>query len=99
MSTLATDSRLFVERQKRLFRWIGDVPLGSYELTAVWDRFGDLARPKDLKRYPTSDAVTIPVTEERYQIRGFDPKPAAEDLFYTYVKQDGEWLISDPGFG
>ena len=95
MATLATDSRLFVERQERLFRWLGDVPLESYELTVAWDRFGDLTRPKDLDRYPTSDAVMIPVTEERYQIRGFDPKPAAEDLFYTFVRQDGEWLIAE----
>ena len=95
MSTVATDSRPFVERQERLFRWMGDIPFESYALTVAWDRFGDLARPSDLARYPSSEAVMIPVTEERYQISGFDPKPAAEDLFYTFVKQDGEWLIAE----
>lgn len=74
---------------------MGDVPLASYELTASWERFGDLARPSDVKRYPSATDVKIPVTEERYQIRGYDPKPAAEDLFYTFVEEDGEWLIAE----
>ncbi|MEA2499555.1 MAG: hypothetical protein QOH26_1960 [Actinomycetota bacterium] len=71
------------------------LPLQSYELTAAWGRAGDLVRPSDARRYPGADEVAIPVTEERYSIEGFDPQPAAEDLFYTFVKRDDRWLIAE----
>jgi hypothetical protein len=74
---------------------MSDVPLGAYELTAAWDRYGDLARPKEIEKYKSADAVALPVTEEHYRIAGFDPAPAAEDLFYTFVKHNGEWLIAE----
>jgi hypothetical protein len=77
------------------FDRIQTLPLASYRLHAAWDRFGDLARPSDRDRYPGADSVSIPVTEERYRIRGFDPAAAVEDLYLTFVERDGRWLIAE----
>jgi hypothetical protein len=93
MSTVARDSIEFVQRQRQLFKWMRRVPFASYRLVANWDRFGDLARPSDIDRYANADTVVTPVTEERYRIAGYDPQPAVEDMFYTFVQRDGRWLI------
>jgi hypothetical protein len=34
------------------------------------------------------------LTEERYRVRRFDASDAVEDIFYTFVKRDGEWRIA-----
>jgi hypothetical protein len=95
MSTVAGDSIEFVQRQRQLFDWMRGVPLESYRLVANWERYGDLARPSDVERYRDADAVVIPVTEERYRISGYDPQPAVEDMFYTFVQREGRWLIGE----
>lgn len=95
LATIDPTSKAFLGRQVRLFDNMGTLPLASYELTAAWARAGDLVRPSDQARYEGAEEVAIPVTEERYAVRGFDPEPAAEDLFYTYVKRDGRWLIAE----
>ncbi len=94
MATVATDSPAFVQRQRELFDWMREVPLRSYRLTAAWQRLGDLARPGDAARYPDARRVAIPVTEERYRIRGFDDAPAEEDLFYTFIEKGDRWLVA-----
>ncbi len=96
MSTVAGFSGDFVDRQSRLFDSMMSLDLASYELTLAWDRFGDLARRSDRARYPRGAEVLIPLTEERYRIRGFDPEPAAEDMFYTFVRVAGSgWKIAE----
>ena len=94
MSTMADYSNAFVERQRRFFRSIQGLPLDSYELTVSWERVGDLAIDRDVKRYPGASEVSIPLTEERYALRPFDEEPAAEDIYYSFVKRDGRWLIA-----
>lgn len=95
LATIDKSSTEFYARQKALFDNMAGLPLGSYDLTAAWDRLGDLARPSDRARYPKASKIAIPVTEERYTIRGFDPQPASEDMFYTFEKKDGRWLIAE----
>ncbi|MDQ3766738.1 MAG: hypothetical protein M3346_05280, partial [Actinomycetota bacterium] len=95
MATVDPASSGFVDRQSRLFDAMGSVDFASYRLVAKWERFGDLVRPSDRARYPGAEDVVIPVTEERYRIEGFDPEEAAEDLFYTFVKRDGEWSVAE----
>lgn len=68
------------------------LPLLSYDLTARWDRYGDLARAGDAVRYG-GDAAAIPVTEERYRLGG-DASIVVEDIFFTFVRSDGEWSIA-----
>ncbi len=93
METIADLDEDFVARQARLFSRLIDLPLDSYRLRVAWERYGDLARPSDKRRYGTE--THIPVTEERYRLRGLDDEPAVEDLYYTYVRSDGEWVIAE----
>lgn len=94
-ATISKDSPDFVDRQMAFFDRIQTLPLASYRLDAVWERFGDLARPSDRARYPDAEDVAIPLTEERYRIRGFDPAEAVEDLYLTFVLRDGEWFVAE----
>jgi hypothetical protein len=95
MGTIAQSSPQFVKRQSHLFDWMANVPLESYRLIADWAKFGDLVRDMDKARYPEAQAVAIPVTEERYRLKGLDSRPAAEDIFYTYVNVNGTWLVAE----
>ena len=95
MATVAPASEDSVARQRRLFARMRALRLDSYTLEVDWARYGDLARGSDRARYPDASDVAIPVTEERYSLRGFDAEPAAEDLFYTFIETDGEWLIAE----
>ena len=95
MATVARVSQAFVARQERFFSNVAEVPLRSYRYTVAWERMGDLARPSDIARYPDADRVVIPVTEERYRIEGFDPEEAVEDTYFTFIEQDGAWLIAE----
>ena len=95
MATVADDSESFVRRQRRLFRRMRGVPLASYRLVVRPDRFGNLVTDSVSRRYQTTDAVAIPVTEERYRIAGFDEAEAIEDMYFTFVLREGEWLIAE----
>jgi hypothetical protein len=94
LATVSKTAREFRMRQRRLFERMETLPIGSYSLEVDWARYGDLSRPSDRTRHPEAADVAIPVTEERYTLEGFDPAPAAEDLFYTFVEIDGDWLIA-----
>lgn len=95
LATISNASTAFVARQKAFFDRVSTVPLGTYRLAAAWDRYGDLARPSDEARYPRADDVAIPVTEERYRIRGYDDEEAVEDQFFTFVREKDRWLIAE----
>ena len=95
IATVAGESKAFVRRQRRLFKHMRRVPLASYRLVARPDRFGDLATDSVRRRYRGADTVSIPVTEERYRLEGFDAEEAIEDMFYTFVQRDGGWLIAE----
>lgn len=94
MRSVAPGPSPFRRQQARLFDRITKLPLASYALSPAWARFGDLARPSDRARYPSAQAVAIPVTEERYSIRGFDDSPVEEDLFYTFTQENGRWFVA-----
>jgi hypothetical protein len=95
LSTVDPASTEFYDEQEQLFESLGSVPLESYALEVRWDRFGDLVRPSDRAKYSSVEDIAIPVTEERYRIRDFDRTPAIEDMFFTFVKKDGDWLIAE----
>jgi hypothetical protein len=94
MSTVASGSPSFARGQARWFAAVTKLPLQSYDLTAAWSRYGDLVRPRDRAAYPGAARVAIPVTEERYKIRGFDGTPVEDDVFYTFVERNGKWLVA-----
>jgi len=95
LATVAPESGEFLERQEAFFDRVTRLPLASYRLVAVWERYGDLARPSDRARYRDADDVAIPLTEERYRIKGFDADDAVEDQYFTFVQRDGEWRIAE----
>ena len=94
MSSVARGSSAFRRQQADLFDRMTKLPLASYALRAAWTRFGDLARRSDRSRYPEAEVVRIPLTEERYSLRGFDDPPIEEDLFYTLIQEDGRWYVA-----
>jgi hypothetical protein len=93
MATVSGTSA-FRASQRRFFTGITSLPLGTYSLVAAWGRFGDLARPSDRAAYPQADQIEIPLTQERYRLRGFDRSPAQEDMYYTFVHHHGHWRIA-----
>ncbi len=95
MSTISRDSPAFVARQRSLFRSMEQLDFASYRLEAVWERYGDLAGGFEVGDYRDAEAIALPVTDESLRIQGFDEKPQSEELFYTFVKRDGEWSIAE----
>lgn len=93
LATIADDSPGFRKRQDALFDGFTSIDVAEYSLRADWERYGDLARPADQRRY--DGRVMLPLTEERYRIRGFDRTAAVEDMFFTFVQRDGRWLIAN----
>ena len=94
MATVARLDDAFVTRQRQTFRWTDEVGLNSYKLTADWKRYGDLVTDSVRSRYPEADDVAVTSVEERYALTGFDSEPAVEDLYLTFVKIDGSWLVA-----
>ena len=86
-------TRTFRARQLRLFETWQQIPLDGYSLEADWDRYGDLA-VRDLRRRHRAEEVALPVTMERYRIRGFDQADAVEELFLTFVQRGDEWFVA-----
>lgn len=71
------------------------IPFASYRLVTDWARYGDLARARERSKYTDVDDIAIPLTEERYRIRGFDRLDAVEDVFFTFVRRDDEWFVAE----
>jgi hypothetical protein len=93
-ATIAPGAGDFRTRQLQLFKRMAGLDLTDYRLILRWDRLGDLARQSDQVRYPDAESVSIPLTEERYRLTGFDREDAVEEMFYTFVDYDGEWFIA-----
>ncbi|HVM12055.1 MAG TPA: hypothetical protein VM638_06235, partial [Actinomycetota bacterium] len=53
---------------------------------------GDLATDRERRRY--GGEVRILHVEERSRLRGLDPQPAVEDLYLTFVRRGGRWLVA-----
>lgn len=92
-ATIDPEAIAFRRDQLRMFDGARSIPLATYGLTADWARYGDLARPADRRRYGDAEDVAIPLTQERYRVRAFDPAPAVEDVYFTFVRRDGAWYV------
>lgn len=93
LATIDPSATRWRARQGRSFDDASAIPFASYELVADWARFGDLARPRDIAGHLGASRVVIPLTHERYRIKGFDEVDAVEDAFFTFVELDGRWFI------
>lgn len=95
LATIAPGAEAFRARQEEFFDRVTDLPLASYRLVAAWHRSGDLVRESDRRKYRDAEDVAIPLTEERYRLRGFDRADAVEDLFMTFVKIEDRWFVAN----
>jgi hypothetical protein len=88
--------RDFAQRQRRLFDGFQGLPLVDYRLDVSLDVFGELTASDELQRYGRAAQPTVLHVEQRYRLQGYDPEPALEDLFLTFVHRSGGWrVISD----
>ena len=94
LSTIYPRSRAFFRSQASLFDRLGGVPLGDFHSSADWEAFGDLARPSDVAAYPSADEVLIPLTVERYRLRGSDTEAVIQDAYLTFVRDGDEWFVA-----
>jgi hypothetical protein len=86
----------FSERQKRLFDGFQQLPLSDYRLDVSLDVFGELTASEELQRYGQAAKPTVLHVEQRYRLQGYDPQPALDDLFLTFVRRPAGWrVISD----
>ncbi|HWC13048.1 MAG TPA: hypothetical protein VG929_00460 [Actinomycetota bacterium] len=92
-ATIDPGATAFRRDQLRMFDRARSIRFATYDLTADWTRYGNLARPADGKKYADADAIAIPLTQERYRVRSFDPAPAVEDVYFTFVRREGRWYI------
>ena len=85
-----------VEGQEALRSWRAwsSLPLRTYQLVPKFDDLGDLSRPSDLRRYPGADEVRIYLVQEQYAFESYDPKRVFQDLYLTFVLQDGTWTVA-----
>ncbi|HEX2236334.1 MAG TPA: hypothetical protein VHK89_08670, partial [Actinomycetota bacterium] len=93
-ATNAGADEAFERRQRESFRWGSEIALDAYSLRAKWGDYGDLTRPSDRRRYAGFEDIAIALVEERYRVAGFDQADAVENLFLTFVRDDGEWLVA-----
>jgi hypothetical protein len=91
MATIGSPDSEFGRAQRDWFLNLAEIPLSRYRLHADWSAYGDLARAADRRHYGAE--VSIPLTVERSRIRGFDERDVRQDLYLTFVKRGGEWLI------
>jgi hypothetical protein len=85
--------RDFDQRQERLFDGFQRLPLLDYRLDLSLDIFGELTSSEEQDRYGAAADPTVVHVEQRYRLRGYDPQPALDDLFLTFVRRPGGWRV------
>jgi hypothetical protein len=87
----------FSRRQRRLFDGFQRLPLVDYRLDVSLDVFGELTGTEERRRYGNAAQPTVLHVEQRYRLRGYDPVPALEDLFLTFVRRPQGWRVVSDG--
>lgn len=93
LSTVYPGAPAYRREQASLFDRLAVVPLADLRYSADWETYGDLARPTDEKRYPDAEEIRIPLTVKRYRLRGYDKQAVIEDVYLTFVEDEGEWFV------
>jgi hypothetical protein len=97
LDPVARDDAAFVRRQALLFDGFQKLGLADFRLD-VGTAWPELAGRRERQRY--GGEVKVLHVEERSRVRGYDPQPALEDLYLTFVLRDGRWMIaSDSDLG
>jgi hypothetical protein len=94
MATVDRTDPEFVDRQRLLFQGFQRIGLADYRLEATDRYWPELTTERETAEYGAAADPTVLHVEERYRVRGFDPQPALDDLFLTFVRRGGEWRVA-----
>lgn len=83
----------FLRRQGLLFDGFRRLGLESYSLEVGGDLPG-LTTAREVARYGAGSEPTVLHVVERYAIEGYDPSPAVEDLYLTFVRGPDGWRVA-----
>ena len=89
----ATATPEFKTAQSQLFDGLASLPLGSLKATITTRSSGDLSVGLALKNKYGADSVYLPETRLTYRLGDYDDRDAFDSYWYTYVEQDGHWLV------
>jgi hypothetical protein len=94
LATVDDSDAAFAERQRRLFDGFQDLGLASYRLDLTKRYWPELTTSRERSRYGNAADPHLFHVEERYQLPGYDPEPALEDLFLTFIRRDDRWVVA-----
>jgi hypothetical protein len=96
LATVDPADAAFVARQRHLFDGFQQLGLASYDLRISDALWPELTTTREVARYgPNLDPRVLHV-EERYRLEGYDPAPALEDLYLTFIRSGEAWrIVSD----
>jgi hypothetical protein len=94
LDTVDRGDGVFAERQRRLFEGFQQLDVTSYDLEVTTRYWPELTTSAERDHYGIAAEPHVFHVEERYRLRGYDPQPALEDLYLTFVRRDGGWVIA-----
>jgi hypothetical protein len=94
MATVDGSHPGFEERQRLLFEGFQRIGLTEYRLELTDRYWPELTTGREVAEYGSAARPTLLHVEERYRLRGFDAQPALDDLYLTFVRRGGEWLVA-----
>jgi hypothetical protein len=94
MATVDRSNPRFVERQRLLFEGFQRIGLTEYRVELTDRYWPELTTDLEVDDYGSAAQPTVLHIEERYRLRGFDEQPTVEDLYLTFVRRGGEWLVA-----
>jgi hypothetical protein len=94
LATIDRGDPAFVRRQRLLFDGFQRIGLADYRLDVTDRYWPELTTDLEMSEYGAAADPTVLHVEERYRLRAFDPQPALEDLFLTFVRRGEDWLVA-----
>jgi len=94
MATVDDSDTRFVKRQRLLFEGFQRIGLTEYRLELTDRYWPELTTDREVEKYGGAVQPTVLHIEERYRLRAFDEQPALDDLYLTFVRRGGEWLVA-----
>jgi hypothetical protein len=94
LATVDPGDAAFVERQELLFDGFQRLELASYDLELTTRYWPELTSSVERDRYGTESDPRVFHVEERYRLEGYDPQPALDDLYLTFVRRGEGWVVA-----
>jgi hypothetical protein len=94
MATVGRSDPVFTERQRRLFEGFQQLDVASYQLDLTTRYWPELTTGRERTEYGATADPHVFHVEERYRLPGYDPQPALEDLYLTFVLRGDDWMVA-----